>query len=91
MIFVSLKSGISPRPASWILEHSFDGVEFFPWQYFGVNDDDCRNRYNLPGQNEPYAFESDEHIICSTHFSKAVPLENGEVCILCYSKFNCLM
>lgn len=91
MIYLSLKSGISPRPASWILEHSFDGVEFFPWQYFGVNDDDCRNRYNLPGQNEPYAFESDEHIICSTQFSKAVPLENGEVCILFYPKFNCLM
>lgn len=82
MIFFSLKSAISPRPASWILERSFDGVDFFPWQYFGLNDDDCRARYNLPGQNEPYTFESDDQIICSTQFSKAVPLENGEVCVL---------
>lgn len=76
---MSLKSAISPRPASWILERSFDGVEFFPWQYFGVNDDDCRNRYKLPGQNEPYEFKSDDQVICSTQFSKVVPLENGEV------------
>lgn len=75
-----MKSAISPRPASWILERSFDGVDFFPWQYFGVNDDDCRKRYNIPGQNEPYKLESDDQIICSTQFSKAVPLENGEVC-----------
>lgn len=76
---MSLKSAISPRPAAWILERSFDGVDFFPWQYFGMNDDDCRKRYNLRGQNEPYTFESDDQIICSTEFAKAVPLENGEV------------
>lgn len=86
MIYVSLKAAISPRPASWILERSFDGAEFFPWQYFGVNDDDCQKRYNLRGQNEPYEIETDDQIICSTQFSKAVPLENGEVC---YIHVNC--
>ena len=82
VIFVALKATISPRPASWILERSFDGSEYFPWQYFGVSDDDCRQRYNLPGQNEPYQFETDDQVICSTQFSKAVPLENGEVCFV---------
>lgn len=80
MIYVSLKAAISPRPASWILERSFDGAEFFPWQYFGVNDDDCQKRYKRSGQNEPYEIETDEQIICSTQFSKAIPLEGGEVC-----------
>lgn len=79
MIYVSLKSAISPRPASWILERSLDGIEFVPWQYFGASDADCRNRFNLPGQNEPYLLESDAQLICSTHFGKAIPLENGEV------------
>lgn len=87
MIYISLKAAISPRPASWILERSFDGVEFFAWQYFGVNDDDCRHRYNVRGQNEPYEIETDDQIICSTQFSKAVPLENGEVCYV----YNCLI
>lgn len=79
MIFVSLKSAVSPRPTAWILERSFDGTDFLPWQYFGASDADCRSRYNLPGQNEPYAFDSDIQSICSTQFSKAIPLENGEV------------
>lgn len=79
MVFISLKSAISPRPASWILERSFDGTDFIPWQYFGANDAECRHRYNLPGQNEPYDFKSDADIICSTQFSKAIPLEHGEV------------
>lgn len=82
MIFISLKAAVSPRPAAWILERSFDGAEYFPWHYFGANDDDCRNRYNLPGQSEKYEFETDDQVICSTQFSKAVPLENGEVCYI---------
>lgn len=82
-----MRSGISPRPASWILERSFDGVDFFPWQYFGVNDEDCRKRYNLPGQNEPYNFQSDEDIICSTQFSKVTPLEGGEVSAFFFFSF----
>lgn len=89
MIFVSLKSAISPRPASWILERSFDGVDFFPWQYFGASDSDCRDRYNLPAQNEPYNYESDSQIICSTQFAKAIPLESGEVCAkFAFLQFN---
>lgn len=78
-----MKSAISPRPASWILEHSIDGNDFHPWQYFGMNDADCRARYNLPGQMEPYEFATDSEVICSTKFSKAIPLENGEVKYFC--------
>lgn len=84
VIYVSLKSAISPRPTSWVLERSFDGIDFVPWQYFGANDDDCRNQFNLPGQNEPYVFENDVQIICSTQYAKAIPLENGEVSFFLY-------
>lgn len=86
VIFVSLKSAITPRPASWILERSIDGNDYYPWQYFGASDADCRSRYNLSGQNEPYHFQSDSEVICSTTFARAIPLENGEVMKIWSSK-----
>lgn len=74
-----LKSANSPRPASWILEKSLDGINFEPWQYFGLNDADCQRRWSLPGQNGKYVFQNDKEVICSTQFSKPLPLENGEL------------
>lgn len=74
-----MKAAITPRPSAWILERSIDGIDYYPWQYFGASDADCRNRYNLAGQMEPYNFESDSDAICSTKYSKVIPLENGEV------------
>ncbi|KAH8324869.1 hypothetical protein KR074_009874 [Drosophila pseudoananassae] len=79
IFFVMLKSANSPRPASWILEKSLDGITFEPWQYFGLNDADCQRRWNLPGQNGKYVFQNDTEVICSTQFSKPLPLENGEL------------
>lgn len=86
VFFVSMKSAITPRPASWILERSFDGTDFYPWQYFGVSDEDCQNRYGLPAQIESYVFKTDSEVICSTKFSKVIPLENGEVKELFYNQ-----
>lgn len=74
-----LKSANSPRPASWILEKSLDGIHYEPWQYFGLSDADCKRRYNLSGQNGKYVFQNDTEVICSTQFSKPLPLENGEL------------
>lgn len=74
-----MRSAITPRPASWILERSLDGTDFYPWQYFSVSDKDCRNRYQLPGHSDQYTFQSDSEIICATKFGKAIPLKNGEV------------
>ncbi|KAH8251255.1 hypothetical protein KR032_004153 [Drosophila birchii] len=79
IFFVLLKSANSPRPASWILERSLDGIKFEPWQYFGLSDADCRRRWNLSGQNGKYVFQNDTEVICSTQFSKPLPLENGEL------------
>lgn len=74
-----IKSAISPRPASWILERSIDGKNFETWQYFGVSDSDCRERYNLPGHHGFQFFQSDSEVICSTKYAKPIPLVNGEV------------
>ncbi|XP_041451135.1 laminin subunit alpha-1 isoform X1 [Drosophila obscura] len=79
IFFVMLKSANSPRPASWILEKSLDGIDYEPWQYFGLSDADCRRRWNLSGQNGKYVFQNDTEVICSTQFSKPLPLENGEL------------
>ncbi|CAD7085668.1 unnamed protein product [Hermetia illucens] len=74
-----LKAAISPRPASWILERSMDNITYEPWQYFGISDVDCRRRYGIPGQTGKYVFQFDTEVICTTQFSKPMPLENGEV------------
>ncbi|ALC39642.1 wb, partial [Drosophila busckii] len=79
IFFIMLKSANSPRPASWILEKSLDGINFEPWQYFGLSDADCKRRYNLPGQTGKHVFTNDTEVICSTQFSKPLPLENGEL------------
>ncbi|KRF77830.1 laminin subunit alpha lam-3 isoform X2 [Drosophila virilis] len=79
IFFVMLKSANSPRPASWILEKSIDGIKYEPWQYFGLSDADCKRRYNLSGRNGKYIFKNDTEVICSTQYSKPLPLENGEL------------
>lgn len=81
VVFVMIKSANSPRPSAWILERSIDGELYRPWQYFGVNELDCQNRYSLPAHNGKYVFQTDSEVICSTQYSKTVPLENGEVSI----------
>lgn len=78
-MYVSMRSAITPRPASWILERSLDGITFHPWQYFSFNDKECQLRYQLPGHGDNYQFQVDTETICSTKFSKAIPLKNGEV------------
>lgn len=56
-----------------------DNITYEPWQYFGISDVDCRRRYGIPGQTGKYVFQFDTEVICTTQFSKPMPLENGEV------------
>lgn len=77
--YVTLKAGISPRPAAWVLEKSTDGVDFSPWQYFADTDAECRKRFGLPAtQGKPH-YKTDDEVICTIYYSKLYPLENGEV------------
>ena len=79
--YIVVKAANAPRPGNWILEKSLDGVNYEPWQYFSINDDDCRKLYNIsasPGKPS-YDYLRDDEVRCTSYFSKLNPLENGEV------------
>lgn len=76
---IALKTAISPRPASWTLEKSLDGIAYTPWQYFGANEDDCQRRYGLSAETGKHIFTNDLEVICTTQYSKLTPMENGEL------------
>lgn len=80
--YIIIKCANSPRPETWILERSTDGVNYFPWQYFVGNENDCWQKYSLPatpGAAGSYAVQSDDEVLCSTFYSKIKPMEGGEV------------
>lgn len=72
-----IKAANSPRPGNWILERSLDGVEFMPWQYYAISDTECLTRYNITPRLGPP--KRDDEVICTSHYSRLVPLEHGEV------------
>lgn len=37
-----VKAGIAPRPGTWVLERSLDGLLWEPWQFFATHDSDCQ-------------------------------------------------
>lgn len=74
-----IKAAISPRPSAWILEKSLDGDIYVPWQFFATSESDCQSRFGLAANNGKYIFQHDQEVICSTQFSKVVPMENGEI------------
>jgi laminin alpha 3/5 len=69
--------GNSPRPAVWVLEKSNDyGKTYKPWQYFAEHPSECQNLFNTDANKY---IEHDDEVICTTAYSKAIPLEGGEV------------
>ena len=79
--YIIVKAANAPRPGNWILEKSLDGVNYEPWQFFGINDDDCMTLYNTPATpgKPSYDYLRDDEVRCTSYFSKLNPLENGEV------------
>ena len=77
MAYVFIKMGNAPRPGVWILEKSTDfGLSWEPWQYFADTPSDCMNFFNTTADEELVA---DDQILCTTEYSKVVPLIGGEV------------
>ncbi|XP_061192514.1 laminin subunit alpha-like [Saccostrea echinata] len=77
--YVFIKMANSPRPGVWALERSTDfGQSWRAWQYFADTPSDCMKFFGVPADQEIY---SDDAVICSTEFSKIVPLENGEIVV----------
>ncbi|XP_022314761.2 laminin subunit alpha-like [Crassostrea virginica] len=77
--YVFIKMANSPRPGVWSLERSTDfGQSWKPWQYFADTPSDCMKFFGVAADRDIYA---DDAVICSTEFSKIVPLENGEIVV----------
>lgn len=77
--YVIIKSANAPRPGNWILERSIDGTEFKPWQYYAISDTECLTRYNITPRVGPPTYKRDDEVICTSYYSRLVPLEHGEV------------
>ncbi|XP_053704727.1 laminin subunit alpha-5 isoform X1 [Synchiropus splendidus] len=77
--YVLIKFANSPRPDLWVLERSVDfGQSYQPWQYFASSKRDCIERF---GQRTIERINSDDDIVCTTEYSRIVPLENGEIVV----------
>ncbi|XP_039092940.1 laminin subunit alpha-5 isoform X4 [Hyaena hyaena] len=77
--YVLIKFANSPRPDLWVLERSTDfGRTYQPWQFFASSKRDCFERF---GPQTLERITQDDHVICSTEYSRIVPLENGEIVV----------
>ncbi|XP_006868776.1 PREDICTED: laminin subunit alpha-1 [Chrysochloris asiatica] len=77
--YVIIKAANAPRPGNWILERSLDGTKFTPWQYYAVSDLECLTRYNITPRRGPPTYRADDEVICTSYYSRLVPLEHGEI------------
>lgn len=69
--------GNSPRPGLWTLEKSKDyGKTWSSWQHFSDSPSDCEIYFE---KDPSERIKNDDDVICTTEFSKIVPLESGEV------------
>ncbi|XP_039999564.1 laminin subunit alpha-3-like isoform X2 [Xiphias gladius] len=77
--YVLIKFANSPRPDLWVLERSLDnGRTFTPWQYFAHSKHECIERF---GKRPNARLLNDDDQICTTEYSRIVPLENGEIVV----------
>uniref|UniRef100_A0A8C7BKK5 Laminin subunit alpha 3 n=1 Tax=Neovison vison TaxID=452646 RepID=A0A8C7BKK5_NEOVI len=77
--YLIIKFANSPRPDLWVLERSVDfGSTYSPWQYFAHSKVDCLEQF---GQEPNMAITQDDDVLCTTEYSRIVPLENGEVVV----------
>ncbi|KAM3931256.1 laminin subunit alpha-2 isoform 4-T4 [Leptodactylus fuscus] len=77
--YVIVKAANSPRPGNWILERSLDGITYKPWQYYAITDSECLTRYNIIPRPGIPSYVQDDEVICTSHYSRIHPLENGEI------------
>ncbi|XP_068161173.1 laminin subunit alpha-5 isoform X2 [Antennarius striatus] len=77
--YVLIKFANSPRPDLWVLERSVDfGQTYQPWQFFASSKRDCIERF---GHRTIERINNDDAVICTTEYSRIVPLENGEIVV----------
>eukprot|EP00063_Salmo_salar_P020916 XP_013995751.1 PREDICTED: laminin subunit alpha-3-like isoform X7 [Salmo salar] len=77
--YVLIKFANAPRPDLWVLERSLDhGKTYTSWQYFAHSERECIERF---GKQPNGRIVGDDDQICTTEYSKTVPLENGEIVV----------
>ncbi|XP_015276228.1 PREDICTED: laminin subunit alpha-3 [Gekko japonicus] len=77
--YILIKFANSPRPDLWVLERSVDfGRTYTPWQFFAYSKTDCWEHF---GKEANVRVRKDDDVICTTEYSRIVPLENGEIVI----------
>nr|XP_056710908.1 laminin subunit alpha-3 [Euleptes europaea] len=77
--YVLIKFANSPRPDLWVLERSVDfGRSYTPWQFFAYSKTDCWESFRKEAN---VRVRRDDDVICTTEYSRIVPLENGEIVI----------
>ncbi|XP_060535680.1 laminin subunit alpha [Cylas formicarius] len=75
--YVYIYMANSPRPGLWVLEKSADyGKTYQPWQYFSDSPADCETYF---GKETLQPITNDDSVVCTTEYSKIVPLEGGEI------------
>uniref|UniRef100_A0A0N5AQR3 Laminin subunit alpha-2 n=1 Tax=Syphacia muris TaxID=451379 RepID=A0A0N5AQR3_9BILA len=78
--YVIVNSANAPRPGTWVLEKSLDGINYQPWQYYVTSDAECIRVFGVPASKHgAIKFTRDDEVICTSQFSKLNPLENGEI------------
>eukprot|EP00064_Thunnus_orientalis_P008161 superscaffoldBa00000954_g8184 len=77
--YILIKFANSPRPDLWVLERSVDnGKTYTPWQYFAHSKHECIERF---GKQPNARAVNDDDQLCTTEYSRIVPLENGEIVV----------
>lgn len=77
MAYIFIRMANSPRPGLWTLEKSSDyGKTWRSWQHFSDTPGDCETFF---GRDSLKPITADDDVICTTEFSKIVPLEDGEI------------
>ncbi|KAF7654917.1 hypothetical protein LDENG_00063180 [Lucifuga dentata] len=77
--YVLIKFANSPRPDLWVLERSVDhGRTYSPWQYFAHSKGECIERF---GKQPNVRILKDDDQLCTTEYSRIIPLENGEIVV----------
>uniref|UniRef100_W4VRR7 Putative response to misfolded protein n=1 Tax=Corethrella appendiculata TaxID=1370023 RepID=W4VRR7_9DIPT len=78
--YLFIRMGNSPRPGLWTLEKSTDyGKTWKSWQHFSDQPNDCIQHFGIESLR-PIA--NDDDVICTTEYSKIVPLEGGEIPVM---------
>uniref|UniRef100_A0A915EU80 Laminin subunit alpha n=1 Tax=Ditylenchus dipsaci TaxID=166011 RepID=A0A915EU80_9BILA len=75
--YVWIQMANSPRPGTWILEHSVDyGKTYQPWQYFASSPAECSRLFGIASLSP---ITEDDSVICTSEFSSIQPMDNGEI------------